>query len=67
MSDLPLDDIQGFVLRTYAMPALRIFALKVERPLAAGRVLAALTADPSAAAPVTTVLPRITSAVTWTT
>ena len=74
MSDLPLDDIQGFVLRTYAMPALRVFALKVEHPSAAGRVLTALTADPSVLTPVTTgpppatpALPRITSAVTWTT
>lgn len=60
MADLPLEDIQGFVLRTYAMPALRAFALKVERPAAASRVLAAL-ADGTAS------LPRITTAVTWTT
>jgi deferrochelatase/peroxidase EfeB len=32
MPDLPRSDIQGFILRTYAMPALRVFALKVGQP-----------------------------------
>jgi Dyp-type peroxidase family len=31
MSSLQLDDIQGFILRTYAMQALRTFVLKVDR------------------------------------
>ena len=60
MAGLPLEDIQGFVLRTYAMPALRVFVLKVEQPAAAGRVLAALAEGVSP-------LPQITTAVTWTT
>ena len=60
MADLPLEDIQGFVLRTYAMPALRVFVLKVEQQAAAGRVLAALAEGASS-------LLRITTAVTWTT
>ena len=60
MANLPLEDIQGFVLRTYAMPALRVFALKVEQKAAAGRVMAALTDGTSSPL-------RITTAVTWTT
>ena len=32
MPDLLHSDIQGFILRTYAMPALRVFALKVTSP-----------------------------------
>ena len=32
MANLPLEDIQGFVLRTYAMSALRVFAGQAARP-----------------------------------
>lgn len=42
MLDLPRSDIQGFILRTYAMPALRVFALKVGQPSSARRFLGAL-------------------------
>jgi Dyp-type peroxidase family len=58
MAGLPLDDIQGFILRTYAMPALRVFALKVERPAAAGQLLAAMTRGDAS-------VPQVTTAVTW--
>ena len=57
MPELPLLDIQGFVLRTYAMPALRVFVLRVDRREAAGRLLASL-ADSSNAI-------SLTSAATW--
>src|SRR5690242_3938668 len=58
MADLPLDDIQGFIVRTYAMPALRVFALKIEHPVRAGRFLAALVdGDPS--------VPQIATAAPW--
>ena len=39
MSDLPLADIQGFILRTYAMPILRVLALKVTQPEGARQFL----------------------------
>jgi len=42
MTDLPRADIQGFILRTYAMPLLRILALKVEQSAAARRFLGKL-------------------------
>ncbi|MDE2366723.1 MAG: peroxidase, partial [Betaproteobacteria bacterium] len=42
MPDLPHADIQGFILRTYAMPVLRVFALKIDRPLAARQFLGKL-------------------------
>ncbi|HEX7234763.1 MAG TPA: hypothetical protein VF243_05790, partial [Nitrosospira sp.] len=44
MVDLPRADIQGFILRTYAMPLLRVLALKVEQPAAARRFLGELVA-----------------------
>lgn len=59
MSALPLPDIQGFILRTYAMPALRVFVLRVDRRDAAGRVLASLADAANAIA--------LTSAATWQT
>ena len=59
MMELPLADIQGFILRTYAMPALRVIALKVEQRAAAGELVGAIAgADRS--------LPQITSAAVWT-
>lgn len=42
MADLARDDIQGFILRTYAMPALRVFTLKVVQPEAARQFLGEL-------------------------
>jgi deferrochelatase/peroxidase EfeB len=42
MSDLPLADIQGFILRTYAMPILRVLTLKVTQPEAARQFLGTL-------------------------
>jgi Dyp-type peroxidase family len=48
MTPLPHADIQGFVLRTYGMPALRVFALEVNDPGAAGIALASLVDGNSA-------------------
>ncbi|MFN7983637.1 MAG: hypothetical protein U0Q11_17460 [Vicinamibacterales bacterium] len=59
MADLPLDRIQGFIMRTYAMPALRVFVLAVEHARAAGNAVATLVAGSST-------VPRITTAATWT-
>jgi Dyp-type peroxidase family len=59
VSRLVLADIQGFIMRTYAMPALRVFVLKIEQPEQAGVFLAALVSGDSAA-------PQLTTAVTWT-
>lgn len=59
MPELPLDVIQGFVMRTYAMPALRVFVLAVDNRAAAGRALRTLI---DGSPPV----PRITTASTWT-
>ena len=47
MTDLPHADIQGFILRTYAMPLLRVLALKVEQPPAARRFLGELVTGDS--------------------
>ena len=57
MPELPLPDIQGFILRTYAMPALRVFVLRVHRREAAGRVLASLADAANGIS--------LTSAATW--
>jgi Dyp-type peroxidase family len=60
MPDLPLAEIQGFVLRTYAMPALRVIALRVEQRAAAGRFIAGIAgAEPA--------LLQVTPATQWTT
>jgi deferrochelatase/peroxidase EfeB len=58
MPDLPHSDIQGFILRTYAMPALRVFALKVVQPAAARRFLGALVDDGDT--------PKLATATDWT-
>lgn len=58
MSDLPHADIQGFILHTYAMPALRVFALKVEQPEAARQFLGKLVNGESE--------PRLATATDWT-
>ena len=39
---LPLDDIQGLILRGYGMDALSVFILRVERPVEARRALGTL-------------------------
>src|SRR3954469_19162215 len=58
MPELALNDIQGFILRTYAMPALRVFALKIENAIAAGRFLEAVVGgEPS--------VPQITTGAPW--
>ena len=57
MASLPLDDIQGLVLRGYAMPALRVFVLRVVEPRAGRALVGALAgADPALA---------VTSAAPW--
>ena len=58
MSSLALEDIQGFIMRSYAMPALRVFVLKVEHAILAGRFLGALVSGDSS-------VPRLTTAVPW--
>lgn len=40
--DVPFADIQGFILRTYAMPVLRVFALSIEEPRTARQFLGEL-------------------------
>jgi deferrochelatase/peroxidase EfeB len=57
---LPLQDIQGFIVRTYAMPALRVFVLEVARADLAAQFLGGLV-DGEAG------LPQLTSATPWTT
>ncbi|KIO49155.1 hypothetical protein [Nitrosospira sp. NpAV] len=59
MADLPHADIQGFILRTYAMPVLRVFALKVEQPGAARRFLGKLVSGESDL--------QLATAIDWTT
>jgi len=57
--NLDLEDIQGFVLRGYRMPAVRHFLLKVTDPAAARRLLGRLTNGDEASAP------QITTAKDW--
>ena len=59
-SSVALDDVQGFIVRTYAMPALRVFALKIEHPALAGRLLGALVSGDAS-------LPQLTTAAPWET
>jgi deferrochelatase/peroxidase EfeB len=63
MADLPRTDIQGFILRTYAMPLLRVLALKIEQPAAARRFLGQLVAGEEGASPAG--LPQLTAAIDW--
>lgn len=58
MPDLPHADIQGFILRTYAMPVLRVFALKVAQPKAARQFLGELVNGGNS--------PQLTTATDWT-
>ncbi|MQA30191.1 MAG: peroxidase [Luteitalea sp.] len=58
MAEVPLHDVQGFVMRTYAMPALRVFVLEVMSPEPAARFLSSIVSgDPST--------PQLTSATPW--
>jgi deferrochelatase/peroxidase EfeB len=60
MAEIPLSDIQGFVMRTYAMPAMRVFALKVEdAPLAARFLGSLISGDPAT--------PQLATAAPWST
>jgi deferrochelatase/peroxidase EfeB len=58
MTQLPHADIQGFILRTYAMPILRVFALKVAQPQAARQFLGKLVNGESEL--------RLATATDWT-
>ncbi|PTR17432.1 deferrochelatase/peroxidase EfeB [Nitrosospira sp. Nsp2] len=62
MPDLAHADIQGFILRTYAMPALRVFALKVVEPQAARHFLGELVKGASSSQD----LPQLATATDWT-
>jgi Dyp-type peroxidase family len=59
MSKLKLDDIQGFILRTYAMPALRTIALRVVDAQGARRFLGAIVSGNSS-------MPQLATATEWT-
>ncbi|SCX90488.1 deferrochelatase/peroxidase EfeB [Nitrosospira sp. Nl5] len=58
MPDLPHADIQGFILRTYAMPALRVFALTIAQPAAARQFLGGLVNGGNS--------PQLSTATDWT-
>src|SRR3954452_13980608 len=60
LSGVALDDIQGFIVRTYAMPVLRVLVLKVEHAALAGRFLGALVSGDGS-------LPQLTTAASWAT
>ena len=57
---VPVDDVQGFVLRTYAMPALRVFVLEVVSAERAAQFLAATVSGDSS-------IPQLTAGTLWTT
>jgi Dyp-type peroxidase family len=42
MADIPLADVQGLILRSYGMDALRVFLLRVEHPVDARRIVGLL-------------------------
>lgn len=48
MVDLPLSDVQGFILRSYGMDALRLFVFRVEDAARARAVLGQLPVTPGA-------------------
>jgi len=60
MPELPLEDVQGFVLRPYGRPALRVFLLRVESAPSAGRFLRSLVGGDAS-------VPQLTSAAPWVT
>jgi deferrochelatase/peroxidase EfeB len=59
MPGLAHADIQGFILHTYAMPALRVFALKVTQPQAARQFLGQLVSGAQHS-------PQLATATDWT-
>jgi Dyp-type peroxidase family len=59
MSNLQVDDIQGFILRTYRMPAFRTFVLKVVSPVNARGFLGSLVSGKSKAL-------QLATATDWT-
>jgi deferrochelatase/peroxidase EfeB len=59
---LPLSEIQGFVLRGYAMPALRVFVLEIAGPEGARRFLGSLVSGTQE----TTAALQLTTAAHWT-
>jgi deferrochelatase/peroxidase EfeB len=63
IAGLPHADIQGFILRTYAMPLLRVLALKVEQPAAARRFLGELARGEEGDNPAAP--PQLATAVDW--
>ena len=66
MPDLPYEDIQGFILRTYAMPILRVIALKVARAEPARRFLGGLVNGTEGGhANTTDVAPKLATATNW--
>ena len=62
MPDLPHADIQGFILRTYAMPILRVFALTIREPRAARQSLGELVKDNAQGMDA----PQLATATDWT-
>src|SRR5262245_23633179 len=58
MTALRLDDIQGFILRSYMMPTLRVFVLTVADPVRARSTLAAMVSQAPGG-------PQITTAAQW--
>jgi deferrochelatase/peroxidase EfeB len=64
MANLPRADIQGFILRTYAMPLLRVLALNVRHPAATRQFLGQLVAggevDGGSGG-----LPQLATAIDW--
>ncbi|SCX40839.1 peroxidase [Nitrosospira sp. Nsp1] len=66
MPDLPYEDIQGFILRTYAMPILRVIALKIEQAEPARQVLGGLVDGSNGSAGTADVAPKLATATDWT-
>jgi Dyp-type peroxidase family len=60
MPGLPLEDIQGCILRTYGMPALRVLVLGVANPGVARRFAGALVSGDSSN-------PQLSTATVWNT
>jgi deferrochelatase/peroxidase EfeB len=65
MPDLPYEDIQGFILRTYAMPILRVIALKVEQAEPARRFLGGLVNGSNGGTGTGDVAPKLATATDW--
>lgn len=67
MTDLNFADIQGFILRSYKMPLMRHFVLRIENPAGAKHLLSLLALRDATPADDTTDVanPRITTAEIW--